>query len=268
MILALLVHVYLWCSIGTVIALQKEINRIGRWNNSFADWSTTSLRMTVLATKNENPRVELLLNSLELCSKCNYFLQVAVDCKDTKRFQVSNSTMSISFELELMSRNSIFEVSITKITEPNTGTWMVQDIEISNGELLNYADSCQHLRRKMIVIGDSLNIGYGVEGESPCPYSPDTENVLLAYGHLTAHRLSSEVHVIAWSGRGVVRNYGENETSSKSLTVPQLYNRTLASSELDLVSYWDPANFQVFRKQSFFFINLTIYFYTGKCGHD
>jgi hypothetical protein len=125
---------------------------------------------------------------------------------------------------------------------------MIDDIRILNAEIIIgdlIPNRCDDFKRKMIVIGDSINIGYGVEGEDPCPYSVDTENVLHAYGYLTATRLSSLVDVIAWSGRGVVRNYGEAAGEVGSLTVPQLYNHTLATSPSSAQNLWDPTAFQV-----------------------
>ena len=161
----------------------------------------------------------------------------------------TNTTYNINFTIITQSTfRGRYDITITKRSEPNTGVMMIDDIRILNAEIIIgdlIPNRCDDFKRKMIVIGDSINIGYGVEGEDPCPYSVDTENVLHAYGYLTATRLSSLVDVIAWSGRGVVRNYGEAAGEVGSLTVPQLYNHTLATSPSSAQNLWDPTAFQV-----------------------
>ena len=97
----------------------------------------------------------------------------------------------------------------------------------------------------MIVYGDSITVGYGVDGEYPCTFSPDTENVLHSYASITSNRVKSELHVIAWSGRGVVRNYAD-KLRTIDPTVPELYNRTLANMEASgELNYWNPTEYQV-----------------------
>src|SRR5690606_9525589 len=82
--------------------------------------------------------------------------------------------------------------------------------------------------RQMEVIGDSISCGYGNEGEhAELPYSPDTENHYLSYGALIARELDAELSTIAWSGRGVVRNYEDQS----ALLMPQLYARTLPDED-------------------------------------
>jgi hypothetical protein len=73
----------------------------------------------------------------------------------------------------------------------------------------------------------------------PCEFSASTENVLDAYEEILASRLNAEIQVIAWSGKGAVRNAnGSNPTSPDPL--PFYYNRTLATSVND---YWVPSKY-------------------------
>ena len=83
------------------------------------------------------------------------------------------------------------------------------------------------------MIGDSITCGYGVEGASAtCPFSVDTENHALAYGALAARDLGAEEIAIAYSGKGVVRDYGGSTVDPMGV----LYDRTLAE---DAASTWD-----------------------------
>ena len=90
-----------------------------------------------------------------------------------------------------------------------------------------------------MVIGDSISAGYGVEGIEPCTWSASTENVLDSYATLVAAAVDAEVIVVAWSGKGMVRNYGDVNTTSKD-PMPIYYNRTLANIPS---SYWNPQGY-------------------------
>ena len=91
--------------------------------------------------------------------------------------------------------------------------------------------------RKIEIIGDSISCGYGNEGASEsCGFSADTENEYLAYGAITARALNAAHQVIAWSGRGMYRNYG----GDMSDTMPVLYSRTLATASN---STWDTTRY-------------------------
>ena len=106
--------------------------------------------------------------------------------------------------------------------------------------------SCQKPKtHRLLVFGDSLTCGYGVLGADPCPFSGPTESARLAWAGLVAE--SAEVHaeilVVAWSGKGVVRNYGEATTTS-TMPLPAFYNATLGSLAGTTNNvFWPPAGY-------------------------
>ncbi len=79
--------------------------------------------------------------------------------------------------------------------------------------------------RRIEFIGNSITCGYGDEGEnSDCHFTPQTENANLSYASITARELNADYHLIAYSGKGVVRNYGDpNKTSLDPL--PSIFDR-------------------------------------------
>eukprot|EP01012_Entosiphon_sulcatum_P056245 TRINITY_DN7965_c0_g1_i2.p2 TRINITY_DN7965_c0_g1~~TRINITY_DN7965_c0_g1_i2.p2 ORF type:complete len:385 (-),score=61.30 TRINITY_DN7965_c0_g1_i2:335-1489(-) len=89
--------------------------------------------------------------------------------------------------------------------------------------------------RLLEFIGDSITCGYGNEGKEGCHFTPDTENHFLAWGPVLASRLDARFTTIAWSGKGVVRNYGDKNKTSVD-PMPIYYNRTLATTPVPL---WD-----------------------------
>ena len=97
-------------------------------------------------------------------------------------------------------------------------------------------------KRRIEIIGDSWVCGYGDEGTTlHCAELRPYENADRAFGALTARALDAEYHLTAFSGRGVMRNYGEPAVRSKN-PFGALFNRTLVES-LDFpwnFSQWVP----------------------------
>jgi lysophospholipase L1-like esterase len=79
--------------------------------------------------------------------------------------------------------------------------------------------------RRIEFIGNSITFGYGVEGDSSnCYFSPETENACMSYAAMTSRALGADYSLIAYSGRGVVRNYGDSNKVSQ-YPMPSLYDR-------------------------------------------
>ncbi|PVH91589.1 carbohydrate esterase family 2 protein [Periconia macrospinosa] len=64
--------------------------------------------------------------------------------------------------------------------------------------------------RKIEFIGDSITVGYGLDGVNPCQNNASVENNPKTYGALTAGALKADYAMIAWSGIGLTRNYPSN----------------------------------------------------------
>lgn len=85
---------------------------------------------------------------------------------------------------------------------------------------------------QMLVIGDSISTGYGVEGESQdCKYSLETQNANLAFGAVAGRLLDADVTTIATSGRGLTRNWRGDDRP----TMRAIYN-SLVLSEPSAIS--------------------------------
>jgi lysophospholipase L1-like esterase len=80
--------------------------------------------------------------------------------------------------------------------------------------------------RKMLVIGDSITSGYGVECvERTLAYAHATQNADLAYPTLTAKAFGADLQSISIDGRGLTRNYaGDDDTMQLSAwrTLPDI----------------------------------------------
>ncbi|HOY79330.1 MAG TPA: GDSL-type esterase/lipase family protein [Hyphomonadaceae bacterium] len=77
--------------------------------------------------------------------------------------------------------------------------------------------------RRMLVIGDSISAGYGVEGaDQHCSYSTATQNAGTAWPALLARAYQTDLQLIAVDGRGVYRNYSGGERTMPALMQLQL----------------------------------------------
>jgi hypothetical protein len=91
--------------------------------------------------------------------------------------------------------------------------------------------------RRLAFVGDSLTAGYGIEDADPCSFSGDTESSYAAYAAVAARELDADAHVIAFSGKGVIQNYGGDLVEP----MPELWPRTLTG---DPGQTWDPGGYQ------------------------
>ena len=81
--------------------------------------------------------------------------------------------------------------------------------------------------RSILVIGDSISAGYGVEGKDAwCPFSADTQSQYLTYGAIAARRFDADITTVAISGIGLVQNYnGSTKTTMRDLMTRVLPSR-------------------------------------------
>lgn len=133
-------------------------------------------------------------------------------------------------------RNEPTKVSLFKRTEGEMGQTLFYGVELSPGaELL----SSQKIKtRKIEFIGNSITAGYGTEGKNKEEsFKPITENVWKSYACITAQAFDAQAHVLAHSGLGVVRNYGdEKKVSTELAPMPERFDQTL---DTDDKSIWD-----------------------------
>jgi lysophospholipase L1-like esterase len=121
-------------------------------------------------------------------------------------------------------------LEVQRRTEALFGPTELFDVEVEGGELLPPPPAPE---RRLELLGDSISCGYGNEGaNTECHFSADTENHFLSYGALTARALGAELSTVAWSGRGVVKNYNGEPGDP----MPVLFERVLPEQPQ---SQWD-----------------------------
>lgn len=109
-------------------------------------------------------------------------------------------------------------VQLRHRSEAEQGTIVLGDVTVKGTFGKDFAP-----KRQIEAIGDSITVGYGLDGELPCVNNAAVTDNPKTYAALAAESLSADYHVVAWSGRGVVRNYAGSPDGLPLL--PELWTR-------------------------------------------
>jgi len=121
-------------------------------------------------------------------------------------------------------------VELYRQGEASLGSTVLLGVEVTEGNLLAPPPASD---RRIELLGDSISAGYGNEGaDSSCSFSAETENHFLTYGAVLARHFDAELSTLAWSGKGVVFNYGGNQDTP----LPEMMDRAHPASSK---SVWD-----------------------------
>jgi lysophospholipase L1-like esterase len=158
---------------------------------------------------------------------------LVVDGEVGNKLTATNGMNTLATGLE----PGVHTIELYRRTEANQGESAIRGFDFGGGELLAPAP----VTRRLEFIGDSITCGYGNEGaNASCSFSPQTENHYLTYAALTARELDAELSTVAWSGKGVVCNYGDDASSCVE-PLPSYYDRSLPARA---DSHWDFSRFQ------------------------
>ena len=166
-----------------------------------------------------------------------YFM-VEVDGQEPRKVFVSPTDSVISIADSL--GDGRHSARVTYAIEGYEFHPVIKGLRLGDGTKLLAADKRPDL--KLEFIGNSITCGYGTEADSAAvKFSYDTENHCLSYAHLTARALDADVNIVARSGIGIYRNFGDTITGGSPMTMPkQYFNAQL----YDDTRKWDPKSFQ------------------------
>lgn len=160
----------------------------------------------------------------------NYY-NVFVDSLLHKVVKVSGKDTLINFISGI--DKGFHQVLIQKRTEGEWGKTTIHQFVLSDEGQLKREQLLPS--RHIEFIGNSLTCGYGVEGKSPNEsYKVETENCNLSFASIIARYFNADYTMIAHSGRGVVRNYGD----SVRVSAVTMKDRMLNTFDVDLDKKW------------------------------
>lgn len=161
-------------------------------------------------------------------------VQLQVDGQTTIISDVAGSSISTPAGLAVGNHT----VVLRKRSEALYGTIFIGNIT-TDGTFGPDAHPKRHQKRKIEFIGDSITVGYGLDGVLPCVNSAALEDNPKTYAALAADDVQADYDVVAWSGIGVTRNY-VSSTPDTSPTMPDRWTRYGANDPVN--SYTFPAS--------------------------
>lgn len=144
------------------------------------------------------------------------FFNVFIDDVWKKRIVVENhSPMHITLA-EGLSKNN-HKLKLQKCTEGSQGCTTVYGFYLAAGGSMKPVTP---KKRLIEIIGDSYSCGYGVDAENAqAHFQPETEDCNKAYGCILARYFDADYVLIAHSGMGIARNYGDTlQVSQNNMT--------------------------------------------------
>ena len=134
--------------------------------------------------------------------------------------------------------DGVHSVALYRRDEASKGLNTFQGFVLDSGKALVAPDArpC----RKLEFIGDSFTCGYGDEAAFGTSFSYATENACITYAAQMANHYNADCMMTAWSGKGMVRNYGAAGQTSPD-PMPYYYARTCGSVATNNYAFtWQP----------------------------
>ena len=249
LLLAVLLQVILAVAGSQSFPGEESVRFIGRWNSlGQANWpmSGFEVQLSEPATVTTS-----LLVEFDQCDACQYVVETFADDVSQGRTTINKDNLTLTATLP----TSTLVVRVLKVTEADTGAsdggtvgaMSIASVK-STGSTLAARSRGVAAPLKLQVFGDSLTCGYGVLGIGPCEFTASTESSTASWAGVTAKELHAELSQVTWSGKGVVRNYGDTQRTSE-YPLPFYYNRTLGWNPTDKGFsaddiYWNPLDYQ------------------------
>lgn len=128
-----------------------------------------------------------------------------VDGKTLAVFQTNNRVVK---KLGAAGGTDVHEYRLVKISESNPGKVCIHSVKLDAAGV--FAEKPKSSNRRIEFIGDSFTVGFGDEGSNSDPAEMEFEktNASKSYAFLLAEGFKADFQVNAFSGRGLVRNYG------------------------------------------------------------
>ncbi len=171
--------------------------------------------------------------ALEVSDTGHNYLNLWVDGREQSKLATRKNNARIVL-YDVPNAEGEHLIRLQKATEGHLGRITLHSIT-TNGTLLPTDDlkPARHIE----FYGDSFTCGYGTESTNPNdPFTAETENCRYTYAAMTAERFGADYSLIAHSGCGLVRNYGDKEqTSDPKFTMS---SRAFHLYDNDLNSKW------------------------------
>lgn len=168
-------------------------------------------------------RIEGRELQLRLSDTGRSYFDVTVDGRPAGKFKAAGNDTTVVVATGLS--RGVHDITLRKRTEGETGRTTFHEFILPRGGSMTATGP----RGRFIeVIGNSLSAGFGTEGLSRDePFTPENENCNLSYSTIIPRYFDADYAIIAHSGQGAVRNYGDPLRMSLTGTMNRRYHQTL-----------------------------------------
>jgi len=203
-------------------ASNANINYYGRFDFSVANqarfnWSGSMIEASFTGT---SIGIELVDGNTD------YDIEI-----DGKQHSIIRTSSTTKYTISTSLTNATHTIRVMQRSENHWNANVFKGFYVADGKEL--VTPPNRPSRKIEFIGDSWTAGYG--NESPSRDCSDAQlrqftNANKSFSKLTADAFHAECMALAWSGAGIVRNYGEGSKKSAS-PYPVYYDKTLGAVE-------------------------------------
>ncbi len=209
--------------------IENEVRWLGRTysveGKHFFNWSASGFEFTF---KGSGVRAEIASNAPG--GGNNAYIKVFINGVEQPDIVLTKAVQTVTLA-EGLDPNGTYTIRVVKRSNARSSTAALVSLKLNDGEKL--APPAEKARL-IEFVGDSITVGYSAskEASTSSAWSTATEDATKTYSEYVANAFGADYSVIAVSGRGVVRNYGN--TTEK--LIPVLY-ASLDDYNLEGVKY-------------------------------
>ncbi len=209
--------------------IENEVRWLGRTysvdGKHFFNWSASGFEFSF---KGSGVRAEIASNAPG--GGDTAYIKIFINGVEQPDVALTKANQTVTLA-EGLDPNNTYTIRVVKRSNARSSTAALVSLKLNDGEKL--APPAQ--KSKLIeFVGDSITVGYSASAEASTSsaWSTATEDATKTYSEYIANAFGADYHVIAVSGRGVVRNYG----NTTERLIPLLY-ASLDDYNLEGVKY-------------------------------
>lgn len=209
--------------------IENEVRWLGRTYSKdgmhYFNWSASGFEFTF---KGSGVRAEIVSNAPGGTNTA--YIKVFINGVEQSDIALTKAKQTVTIA-EGLDPNNTYTIRVVKRTNARSSTAALVSLKLNDGEKL--APPAEKTRL-IEFVGDSITVGYSASADASTSssWSTATEDGTKTYSEYVANAFGADYHVIAVSGRGVVRNYG----NTTERLIPLLY-ASLDDYNLEGVKY-------------------------------
>lgn len=197
--------------------IENELRWFGRTYSAdgshFFNWSASGFEFTF---KGSGVRAEIASNAPGGSNTA--YIKVYINGVEQPDIALTKTLQTVTLA-EGLDPNNTYTVKVVKRTNARSSSAALVSVRLTDGEKLAPPEAKERL---IEFVGDSITVGYATVVGSATAWSTATEDATKTYSEHVANAFGADYNIIAVSGRGVCRNYG----NTTERLIPAIYGMT------------------------------------------